>query len=103
MALNMKHEEKVHWRYEWPLKRKVIWHVQKLLTQSQQQVLKRWLRHVENINDEGKRYDRYLIDLQVGNDKRSFDLINCQVGIRETPIFQVGKGEEMNSTDILYQ
>jgi hypothetical protein len=58
LALKMQHEEKVRWRYEWPLKRKSKWHVQKLLARRQQQVLKRWLRHVENLSDEGKRSGR---------------------------------------------
>jgi hypothetical protein len=31
LALRMHKEEKVHWRYECPLNRKVKWHVQKLL------------------------------------------------------------------------
>jgi hypothetical protein len=35
----------------------------------------------------------------VGNEKRSIDLINFQEGRGETPIFQVGKGEEMSSTE----
>jgi hypothetical protein len=62
LALNMQHEEKVCWRYEWPLKRKARWPVQKLLARRQQQVLKRWLRHAENLSDEGKRSGRDLID-----------------------------------------
>jgi hypothetical protein len=31
LAFNMQQESKVHWRYEWPLKRKSIWPIQKLL------------------------------------------------------------------------
>jgi hypothetical protein len=33
------------------LKRKVKWHVQKLLARKQQQELRRWLREVENLSD----------------------------------------------------
>jgi hypothetical protein len=62
-------------------------------------VLKRWLRHVENLSDEGKRSGRGLIDFQVGNEKGSVDLINCQEGRGDIPIFQVGKGEEMSSVE----
>jgi hypothetical protein len=58
-------------------------------------VLKRWLRHDENLSDEGKRSGRGLIDCQVGNEKRSIDLMNCQEGRGDIPIFQVSKGEEM--------
>jgi hypothetical protein len=39
LTLKMQQETKVHWRYEWPLKRKVKWHVQKLLARKQQQVV----------------------------------------------------------------
>jgi hypothetical protein len=99
LALKMQHEAKVCWRYEWPLKRKVEWHVQKLLARRQQHVLKRWLRHVENLSDEGKRSGRGLVDFQVGNEKRSVDLINFQEGRGDIPIFQVGKGEEMSSVE----
>jgi hypothetical protein len=31
LAFKMQQEAKVHWRYEWPLKRTTKWHVQKLL------------------------------------------------------------------------
>jgi hypothetical protein len=31
LTLKMQQEAKVHWRYEWPLKRKINWPVQKLL------------------------------------------------------------------------
>jgi hypothetical protein len=46
LAFKMQQEAKVHWRYEWPLKRTTKWHVQMLLAQRQQHVLKRWLRYV---------------------------------------------------------
>jgi hypothetical protein len=56
LTLKMQQEAKVHWRYEWPLKRKVKWHVQKLLARGQQQELKRWLRHVENLSDTERKW-----------------------------------------------
>jgi hypothetical protein len=92
IALNMQHEEKVRWRYEWSLERKSRWLVQKLLSRRNQYLLKRWLRHAKNLSDEGKRLFRDLIYFQVGNEKRSIHLINFEEGRRETPIFQVGKG-----------
>jgi hypothetical protein len=61
--------------------------------------VKRWLRYVENLNGEGKRSGRGLIDFQVGNEKGSVDLVNCQEGRGDIPIFQVGKGEEMSSAE----
>jgi hypothetical protein len=35
LTLKMQQEAKVRWRYEWPLNRKVKWHVQKLLVRKQ--------------------------------------------------------------------
>jgi len=39
----------------------------------------------------------------VRNGERSVDLIDCQEGKAKIPYFQVGKGEEMNSTKSSYQ
>jgi hypothetical protein len=39
----------------------------------------------------------------VGNEERSGDLIDCQVGREKIPSCRVGKGEEMNSAEISYQ
>jgi hypothetical protein len=36
LAFKMQQASKVHWRYEWPLKRTTRWPVQKLLTRRQQ-------------------------------------------------------------------
>jgi hypothetical protein len=99
LAFKMQQESKVHWRYEWPLKRTTRWPVQKLLARRQQQMLKRWLRHAENLSHKGKRSGKSLIDFQVGNEKGSVDLINCQVGRGDIPDFQVGKGEEVSSAE----
>jgi hypothetical protein len=68
-----------------------------LLARRQQQVLKRGLRHVDNLTDDKKRSGRGLVDCQLGNEKRLVDLINCQEGRGDIPIFQVGKREEMIS------
>jgi hypothetical protein len=81
------------------LKRTTKWHVQKLLARRKQQMLRRWLRHAENLSDEGKRSGKGLIGFQVGNEKGSVDLIDCQVGRGDIPNFQVGKGEEMSSIE----
>jgi hypothetical protein len=40
-----------------------------------------------------------LIGFQVGNEKGSVDLVNCQEGRGDIPNFQVGKGEEMSSAE----
>jgi len=55
-------------------------------------VINRWLRHAENLDHEGKRYGKSLIDFQVGNKKGSMDLEYCQVGKRDIPDCKVGKG-----------
>jgi hypothetical protein len=99
LAFKMQQEEKVCWRYEWPLKRTTKWPVRKLLARNQQQVLRRWLRHAENLSGEGKRSGRNLIGFQVGNVKGSVDLVNCQEGRGDILNFQVGKGEEMSSAE----
>jgi hypothetical protein len=46
-----------------------------------------WLRHVNNLSDEGKRSNRGLIGFLVGNEKESVDLINFQKGRRDIPNF----------------
>jgi hypothetical protein len=64
-------------------------------------------------DDEEKRLDKGLktakweeesLGFQVGNGGDQLDdLIDCQVGREETPYFQVGKGEEMNSAESSYK
>jgi hypothetical protein len=130
----------VLWTYEWPLKKKAKWQVKRLRSRRQQQGLRRWLRHAENLSDteeevvyiceqeigrhlsdeEEVRSDEDLINCQVGNGRisvegliycqgssaessncqvgnemRSIDLIDCQVGKNEVPNCQVHKGKEM--------
>jgi hypothetical protein len=133
LALKMQQDAKVHWTYEWPLKRKVEWPVQKLMARRQQQMLRRWLRHAENLSntgrkviyicepevgkilsdDEEERLDKDLIncqvdsdgllDHQVGNETRSVDFIDFQESRGEIPDFQMGQGKEMNSAESSYQ
>jgi hypothetical protein len=99
LTFNMQQESKVRWRYEWPLKRIARWLVQKLLSRRQQQMLKRWLRHAENLSYKGKRYSKSLIDFQVVDEQGSMDLVKFQVCKGDIPDCQVGKGEEMSSTE----
>jgi hypothetical protein len=61
--------------------------------------LRRWLRYVENLSDEGKRSGRNLIGCQVVNVKGSVDLVEFQEGRGDILNFQVGKGEEMISAE----
>jgi hypothetical protein len=92
LAFKMQQEAKVHWRYEWPLKRTTKWPVQKLLVKRKQQVLKRWLRHAENLSHKGKRSGRGLIGFQVGNEKRISGSRRLPGGQRRHPEFPSGKG-----------
>jgi hypothetical protein len=55
-------------------------------------VIKRWLRHAENLSHEGKRSGKSLIDFQVGNKKGSMDLVYLPGGQKRHPIFPCGKG-----------
>jgi hypothetical protein len=129
LTLKMQREAKVHWTYEWPLRKKVKWHVQELSARKQQQVVRRWLRHSENLSDtkqemvyicepevgrtlsdEEGRSVKGLINYQedrdefsncwVGNEMRSIeDLIDCQEGSSENSYCQVGN--EMRSIEDL--
>ena len=58
-------------------------------------MLKRGMRHVDNLTNDKNRSRRGLVDCQLANEKRLVDLINCQEGRGDIPIFQVGKREEM--------
>jgi hypothetical protein len=112
--------EKGSWRYEWPMKKKVKWPIQQLISRKQKQMLRRWLRQVENLrnteedmvyicepeygeslSDEEGRSVGDLIYFQEGNEKRSVeDLIDFQEGRKEKSGFQVGK-EEMRLSESL--
>jgi hypothetical protein len=101
------------WRYEWPMKGKVKWPIQQLISRKQKKMLKRWLRQVENLSDteeemvyicepkigesldeEEERSIEDLTDFQEGNEKRSVeDLVDFQEGRNENSGFQVGKEE----------
>jgi hypothetical protein len=43
-------------------------------------MLRRWLRHAENLSHKGKRSGKNLVYCQVGNEKGLVDLIDYQVG-----------------------
>jgi hypothetical protein len=96
LALKMQQDAKVHWTYEWPLKRKVKWPVQKLMSRRQQQMLKRWLRHAKNLSDTEEEVV-HICEPETGKslsdneDKRSVDdLKDCQKGNSELSDCQVG-------------
>jgi hypothetical protein len=86
IAFKMQQEVKVHWRYEWPLKRTAKWYVGRFLASRQQQVLKRWLRYAKNLNGKGKISGSILVGCQKGNEEEPSDLIN----------FQEGRGDILN-------
>jgi hypothetical protein len=49
LALRMQQNTKTHWVYEWPMRRKEKWPVEKLLARRQQRLLRRWLRYVKSL------------------------------------------------------
>jgi hypothetical protein len=73
-------------------------HVQKLLPKRQQQVVRRWLWHVENLSNIEEKVI-HICEPKIGRnlnddeEKRSInDLINCQGGRSELSSCQVGNG-----------
>jgi hypothetical protein len=93
LMLRMHQGEQGSWGYEWPMKQKVKWLVQQLISRRQKKVLRRWLRQVENISDreeeemvyicrredgenlgdEEERSTEYITDFQEGNEGRSIE------------------------------
>jgi hypothetical protein len=102
----MQQDDKVHWVYEWPMKKKVKWSVKRFLGRGQQQLLNRWLRYVESLRDEviviyEPEIGRHLSDEEeVRSDE---DLINCQVGRNELSSCQVGNGKRLVEGILYYQ
>jgi hypothetical protein len=47
----MQQGEKGRWRYEWPMKKKVKWPIQQLISRRKKKILRRWLRQVENLRN----------------------------------------------------
>jgi hypothetical protein len=43
LTLRMQQEPQIQWRYEWPLRKRVKWHVHKLFSIMHEQQLRRWL------------------------------------------------------------
>ena len=51
LALRMQQKTKPRWVYEWPMKKpKVKWSVKELMARRQHNMLRGWLRYVENLN-----------------------------------------------------
>jgi hypothetical protein len=86
MTWNMQQEEKVHWTCEWSLKRKEKWPIQNLLARRKQQVVRKWLRHAENLSGIEEKVI-HICEPEIGknlNDDEEIrstrDLMNCQEG-----------------------
>jgi hypothetical protein len=59
LALEMQQNARSRWVYEWPMRKpKEKWPVKELMARRQHRLLRRWLRHAENLNrpEEGFRY-----------------------------------------------
>jgi hypothetical protein len=50
LALEMQQNTRSRWVYEWPMKTKIKWPVKELMARRQCRLLRRWLRHAENLN-----------------------------------------------------
>jgi hypothetical protein len=88
LAFKMQQDAKVNSVYEWPMKKKVKWLVQKLLARGQQRLLRIWLRYVESLRGEEEMVHIYELEtgrhLSDDEEKRSKkDLRNCQVSNEE--------------------
>ena len=85
--------------YEWTMKKRVKWPLKELLTRGQRKMLRRWLRHTENLSDT----EEELIHICEPETRRNLgdeekersdeDLINYQVGGNGLPSCQVGNGK----------
>jgi hypothetical protein len=88
LAFKMQQDAKVHWVYEWPMKKKVKWPIQEIVGQRTTKVVERWLRYVESLR--GEEEVVHICEPEAGKslsddeEKRSEkDLRNCQVGSEE--------------------
>jgi hypothetical protein len=98
LAFRMQQNTRSRWVYEWPMRKtKAKWPVKELMARRQHRLLRRWLRHAENLNRPEERVQicepetgRNLSDAEdeMGLDE---DLNHCQEGREEIPNFQVGK------------
>jgi len=51
IAIEMWHDRRVRWMYEWPMKKaKAKWPVKELMVIRQRRLLRGWLRYAENLN-----------------------------------------------------
>jgi hypothetical protein len=51
IAIEMRHDRRARWMYEWPMKKaKAKWPVKELMVIRQRRLLRGWLRYAENLN-----------------------------------------------------
>jgi hypothetical protein len=81
---------------------RVKWHVQKLLARRQQQVVRKWLRHVENLSGIEEKVI-HICEPEIGRNlsdeeemRSTRDLMNCQEGRDKFLYFHMG--DEMGSS-----
>jgi hypothetical protein len=87
LAFKMQQDEKAHWVYEWPMKNKEKRLVKELLSRGQRRLMRRWLRHTENLSDTHKEMV-YICEPETGRnisneeeERSDEDIIYCQLGI----------------------
>jgi hypothetical protein len=82
--------------------KKVKWLIKKLLARGKQRLMKRWLRHIENLSDTEEELihscepetERNISDKEE-KERSNEDLINCQVDENGLSSFQVGNGKRL--------
>jgi hypothetical protein len=89
LALHMQKKAKPRWVYEWPMRKaKEKWPVKELMARRHHRLLKRCLRHTENLN--GPRELVQICEPETGRDLSEMgsveDLKNCQEGREEIPV-----------------
>jgi hypothetical protein len=94
IAIEMRHDRRSRWMYEWPMKKaKAKWPVKELMVIRQGRLLRGWLRYAENLNGPEEEMVQ-VCEPETGRNLSELgsaeDLKNCQEGGEEIPDCQVG-------------
>jgi hypothetical protein len=88
LAFKMQQDAKVHWVYEWPMKKKVKWPIKKFLAKGQQRMLRGWMRYVESLRDEEEVV--HIYEPEAGKSLSDDEEKRSEKGLRS---YQVGSEE----------
>jgi hypothetical protein len=94
IAIEMRHDRRSRWMYEWPMKKaKAKWPVKELMVIRQGRLLRGWLRYAENLNGLEEEMVQ-VCEPETGRNLSELgsveDLKSCQEGREEIPNCQVG-------------